>query len=73
MTPLTYNEKETLPLLLMIVINRFERSCGTLEGGGRKKPTIINNIGSICLKKEKRKRIFNLFSKNNIDYGVMLT
>ncbi len=35
MTPLTMNEKKN-PLLPMIVINRFLKSCGTLRGGEEK-------------------------------------
>jgi hypothetical protein len=35
MAPITKNEKK-LPLLPTIVINRFEKSCGTFRRGGGK-------------------------------------
>jgi hypothetical protein len=36
MAPSTKNGTKIPPLLPMIVINRFERSCVTFRGGGRK-------------------------------------
>jgi hypothetical protein len=36
MAPLTKNGTKIPPLLPMIVIDRFERSCGTFRGGGGK-------------------------------------
>jgi len=48
MAPLTKNEKKNLvPFFPMIIINRFERSCGTFRRGVGKNPlssTIINQF-----------------------------
>ncbi len=33
-------------------LNRFEKSCGPLEGG-RKKPNVVNDIGLVFLLKRK--------------------
>jgi hypothetical protein len=44
------NEKKN-PLLPMIVICRFERSCGTFKGGGvGEGSSVVNDIQSVCLK-----------------------
>jgi hypothetical protein len=49
MTTSINNEKKNPLLLSMIVINRFEKSCGTFKRRGKKKPSVINNIGSIYI------------------------
>jgi len=48
------NEKK-LPLLPMIVINRFERSCGTFRGGGGKNPLLSMTLGQFAQNKTKQK------------------
>jgi hypothetical protein len=55
--------KKKLPLLPMIVINRFERSCGTFRGGGGKNPLLSMTLGQFAQNKTKQK------TKNN-DHGV---
>jgi len=47
-------------------INKFERSYGTYRKGGGKL-TVINDIGSVCPKKDDF--IFLKFNNNN-DHGV---
>jgi hypothetical protein len=44
MAPLMKNEKKS-PSLLMIIINRFERSCDTFKGGGGKNPLSSTTLG----------------------------
>jgi hypothetical protein len=50
----------------MIIINRFERSCGTFKGGGGKNPTVANDIRLVCLEEKNYIYIF----LNNNDHGV---
>jgi hypothetical protein len=45
MAPLTKNEKKKTPLLPMIVINRFEKSYGTLKGGRGNNPLLSTTLG----------------------------
>jgi hypothetical protein len=53
------------PLLSpMMLINRFEGSCGTF--GEEKKPNVVNNTRSTCLENENFIFIFFL----NNDHGV---
>jgi hypothetical protein len=44
MAPLMKNEKKN-PLLPIIVIRRFERSCGTFKGGGGKSLVLSMILG----------------------------
>jgi hypothetical protein len=44
MTPFTKNEKKN-PLLLMAIINKFEKSCGTFRVGARKNPLSSMTLG----------------------------
>jgi hypothetical protein len=68
---LTNNGKKN-SLLLMTLINRFERSCGTFRGGGGKNPLSSTTLGSACSKKIifKFKKIY-IYIHN--DHGVDVT
>jgi hypothetical protein len=46
--------KNNLPLLSIMLINRFEGICGTFGEG--KKTIVINNIGLVCPEKRKEKK-----------------
>jgi hypothetical protein len=46
---LTNNGKKN-PFLLMTLINRFERSCGTFRGRGGKNPLSSTTLGLACSK-----------------------
>jgi hypothetical protein len=51
MTTLMKNEKKKSPLLPMTLINRFEKSCGILRGGGGKKnPLLSTTLGKFAQK-----------------------
>jgi hypothetical protein len=56
--------KKKIPLLLIRIINRFERSCGTVREG-RGKPVIINDTRLVC---PKILYIYIIFFKN--DHGM---
>jgi hypothetical protein len=60
LAPSKKNEKNP-PLLSTTLIIRFEGNCGTF-GKEKKKPIVVNNIGSICPKKKKKKKPLFLFS-----------
>jgi len=51
MAPSMKNEKKKPLLLPTTFINKFERSYGTYRKGGGKL-TVINDIGSVCPKKD---------------------
>jgi hypothetical protein len=59
--PLKKNEKNPL-LSPTMLINRFERSCGTF--GEEKKPNVVNNTWLTCLEKK------NYFPLKKNDHGV---
>ncbi len=46
MAPITKNEKK-LPLLPTIVINRFEKSCGTFRRGGGKNSLWLMKVNQL--------------------------
>jgi hypothetical protein len=64
MAPLKKNEKKP-SLLSTMLINRFDGSCGTF-GEGKKKPIVVNKIGSIC----SRKKIKN---DHGVDVSTIIT
>jgi len=64
------------PLLLMVVINRFQKNCGTFRGGG-KNPLLSMTLGQFTQTKRKKKNqtkpnktLFYFFIKNNNDNGL---
>jgi hypothetical protein len=57
MASLMKNEKKP-PLLPTIIINRFEKSCGTFKGGKGKNPLSLMTLSQFAQKKTK-KTLFN--------------